>query len=180
MMHISGPRNRIIIDLVDEKDLSHGLSSSELRSPLAPWTNFRNKIQPAQPPTQEPTRMKHLHILLTITVGIVVHGSGFIAAAEHDWNLGATGLRGKIRCEKLVTSEARQITITKVEKGGPADGVVAVGDIILGVGGKAFSYDPRTEMGKALTQAESDADQGKLSLTRSRAGSLKEVVLKQC
>lgn len=122
--------------------------------------------------------MKYLLILITITVGIVVHGSGFIAAAEHDWNLGATGLRGGIRCEKLVTSEARQITITKVEKGGPADGVVAVGDIILGVGGKAFSYDPRTEMGKALTQAESEGGQGKLTLTRSRAGSLKEVVLK--
>ena len=34
---------------------------------------------------------------------------------------------------------------------------MAVGDVILGVGGKAFSVDPRTEMGQALTAAESEA-----------------------
>lgn len=122
--------------------------------------------------------MKHLLQLLTLTLIITVLGSGFVAAADHDWNLGATGLRGAIRCEKMVTSDARQITITKVEKGGPADGVIAVGDIILGVGGKAFSYDPRTEMGKALTHAESEDGQGNLCLTRSRSGSSAEVVVK--
>ena len=78
----------------------------------------------------------------------------------------------------MVTSDARQIAITKVEKGSPADGVLAVGDVILGVGGKPFSYDPRTEMGKALTLAESEAGQGNLSLTRWRAGSSAEVVVK--
>jgi len=98
--------------------------------------------------------------------------------AKHDWNLGATGLRGWIYCDKMDTSDARQIAITKVEKGSPADGVLAVGDVILGVGGKRFSYDPRTKMGKALTLAESEAGQGKLSLTRWRAGSAAEVVVK--
>ena len=98
--------------------------------------------------------------------------------AKRDWNLGATGLRGWMFCDKMDTSAARQIAITKVEKGSPADGVVAVGDVILGVGGKRFSYDPRTEMGKALTLAESEAGQGKLSLTRWRAGSAAEVVVK--
>ncbi|MCY2937718.1 MAG: DUF6288 domain-containing protein [Planctomycetota bacterium] len=98
--------------------------------------------------------------------------------AKHDWNLGATGLRGWIYCDKMVTSGARQIAITKVEKGSPASGVLAIGDVILGVGGKPFSYDPRTEMGKALTLAESEAGQGKLSLTRWRAGSSAEVVIR--
>lgn len=98
--------------------------------------------------------------------------------AKHDWNLGATGLRGWIFCDKMVTSDARQIAITKVEKGSPADGVLAVGDVILGVGGKLFSYDARTEMGKALTLAESETGQGNLSLTRWRAGSSTEVVVK--
>ncbi len=98
--------------------------------------------------------------------------------AKHDWNLGATGLRGWIFCDTLVTSDARQIAITQVEKGSPADGVLAVGDVILGVGGKPFSYDPRTEMGKALTLAESEAGQGQLILTRWRAGSSEEVALK--
>jgi hypothetical protein len=95
--------------------------------------------------------------------------------AKHDWNLGATGLRGWIYWK---TYDARQIAITKVEKGSPADGVVAVGDVILGVGGKPFSYDARTEMGKALTLAESEAGQGNLSLTRWRAGSTAKVVVK--
>ena len=98
--------------------------------------------------------------------------------AKHDWNLGATGLRGWIYCNKMVTSDARQIAITKVESNSPADGIFAVGDVILGVGGKPFSYDPRTEMGKALTLAESEAGQGKLSLTRWRAGSTAEILLK--
>lgn len=98
--------------------------------------------------------------------------------AKHDWNLGATGLRGWIFCDHLVTSDARQIAITQVDKGSPADGILMVGDVILGVGGKPFSYDPRTELGKALTLAESEAGQGQLTLTRWRAGNSSEVALK--
>lgn len=100
------------------------------------------------------------------------------AAAKHDWNLGATGARGWMFCDKMVTSDARQIAITKVEKGSPADGVLVVGDVLLGVGGKAFSQDPRTELGRALTVAESDAGGGKLALTRWRAGQREEITLK--
>ncbi len=141
--------------------------------------------------------MKNRLIFLTLTVVIAAHGSSFAAGKgqetaipdftkgekipegpKHDWNLGATGLRGWIYCDKMVTTDARQIAITKVEKGSLADGVVAVGDVILGVGGKPFSYDPRTEMGKALTLAESEAGKGELSLTRWRAGSSAEVVVK--
>jgi Family of unknown function (DUF6288)/HEAT repeats len=98
--------------------------------------------------------------------------------AKHDWNLGATGLRGWIYCDKMVTSDARQIAITRVAKGSPAYGILEVGDVILGVGGKPFSYDPRTEMGKALTAAESEAGNGELTLSRWRAGSSEEVVVK--
>jgi hypothetical protein len=98
--------------------------------------------------------------------------------AKHDWNLGATGLRGWIYCDKMVTSDARQIAITKVAKGSPTYGILEVGDVILGVGGKPFSYDPRTEMGKALTAAESEAGNGELTLSRWRAGSSEEVVVK--
>lgn len=98
--------------------------------------------------------------------------------AKHDWNLGATGLRGWMHCDKMVTSDARQIAITKVEPQSPADGVIAVGDVILGVGGKVFSFDPRTELGQSLTLAETEAGGGKLMLTRWRAGKTEEVALK--
>ncbi|MEO0017442.1 MAG: hypothetical protein RLZZ522_725, partial [Verrucomicrobiota bacterium] len=42
-------------------------------------------------------------------------GETIPAAARHDWNLGATGVRGWMYCDKMVTADARQIAITKVE-----------------------------------------------------------------
>ena len=105
-------------------------------------------------------------------------GDAIPAGADHDWSLGATGARGWMHCDRLVTADARQIRITKVDKSSPADGVLAVGDVILGVGGEAFSHDPRTEMGKALTKAESEAGGGNLSLIRWRGGKTETVVVK--
>ncbi|MCF7675697.1 MAG: DUF6288 domain-containing protein [Akkermansiaceae bacterium] len=105
-------------------------------------------------------------------------GESIPADANHDWNLGATGARGWMFSDKMVTTDARQISVTKVDKGSPADGILAVGDVILGVGGKPFSYDPRTEFGKALTTAESEAGGGKLTITRWRDGKSTEVVAK--
>jgi hypothetical protein len=112
----------------------------------------------------------------TMTLPDFTKGDPIPAGAKHDWTLGATGLRGWIYSEKMVTTDARQISITKVDKGSPADGLLATGDVILGVGGKAFSYDPRAELGKALTAAE--AGPGGLALTRWRAGKTEEVTVK--
>jgi len=105
-------------------------------------------------------------------------GDAIPEGASHDWTLGATGARGWMYSDRLVTTDARQISITKVERGSPADGVLAVRDVILGVGGKSFSYDPRTEMGKALTEAETEAGGGDLSLIRWRGGKTETVVVK--
>ncbi len=97
--------------------------------------------------------------------------------AKHDWNLGPTGLRGWMFCDQLVTTDARQIVITAVDQGSPADGLIDVGDVILGVGGKSFAYDPRTEFGKAITTAETEHGGGKLVLKRWHAGRVDDVVL---
>ncbi|MDA1276543.1 MAG: DUF6288 domain-containing protein [Verrucomicrobia bacterium] len=105
-------------------------------------------------------------------------GDAIPAKAKKDWNLGPTGARGWMFCDKMVTSDARQVSITKVEKSSPADGILAVGDVLLGAGGKAFSFDPRTELGPAITAAETEAGGGKLTLTRWRAGKSEEVVVK--
>ena len=105
-------------------------------------------------------------------------GDAIPEGASHDWTLGATGARGWMYSDKVVTDDARQIRITKVAKGSPADGILAVGDVILGVGGKPFSYDPRTEMGKALTEAEKEGSRGALSLIRWRGGKTEPVVVK--
>ena len=113
-----------------------------------------------------------------LTMPDFTKGDAIPAKAKHDWNLGPTGLRGWMFCDKMVTSDARQIAVTKVEKGSPAEGVFAEGDVLLGVSGKAFSFDPRTELGRAITVAESAAGAGKLTLTRWRAGTAEEVVVK--
>jgi len=96
---------------------------------------------------------------------------------KHDWSLGATGARGWMFTHKLTTIDARQIAITKVDAGSPADGTLEVGDVILGVAEKRFAYDPRTEFGKALTTAETEAAGGKLSLIRWRKGKEETVVI---
>ena len=97
--------------------------------------------------------------------------------AKHDWNLGPTGLRGWMYCDRMTTTDARQVLITKVEKGSPAGDAFQAGDVLLGVGGAPFSSDPRTEIGKAVSAAEAAAGGGKLALTRWRAGKTEEVVL---
>jgi hypothetical protein len=113
-----------------------------------------------------------------LTIPDFTKGDAIPAKAKHDWNLGPTGLRGWMFCDQMVTTDARQIAITKVEKGSPAESVFLVGDVILGVGGKPFSYDPRTEFGKAITTAESEAGGGRLSISRWRAGKVDQVVLR--
>jgi Family of unknown function (DUF6288) len=94
--------------------------------------------------------------------------------ARHDWNLGATGIRGWMYINNLETTQARQIAVTQVAPNSPADGKIVAGDVILGVAGQRFSHDPRVEFGKAVTAAEIS---GKLSLTRWRGGNEEEVVL---
>lgn len=102
-------------------------------------------------------------------------GDAIPKGATHDWNLGATGARGWMFSDNLMTTSARQIRVTEVAAKSPADGVLVVGDVVLGVAGKPFTYDPRTELGKALTEAEKN---GSLSLIRWREGKTENVTLK--
>jgi hypothetical protein len=113
-----------------------------------------------------------------LTIPDFTRGDAIPAKARHDWNLGPTGLRGWMFGDRLVTTDARQIAITAVDAGSPADGLIAVGDVLLGAGGKPFSYDPRTEMGLAITAAETEAGGGRLALTRWREGHAEEVTLR--
>lgn len=94
---------------------------------------------------------------------------------RQDWNLGATGARGWMWGWKEETTNARQIYITKVDKGSPAKGILVKGDVILGVDGKLFSYDARYALSAAITTAE--AKTGKLNILRWRKGKTESVTL---
>jgi len=103
------------------------------------------------------------------------------------YNLGATGMRGWIytrpanyldSLQGRTTAASRQILVTHVGKASPADGVMQVDDVILGVDGKPFADDARKSIAHAIQEAEKEANKGILKLTRHRAGKSAEVQLK--
>lgn len=96
----------------------------------------------------------------------------------HDWALGATGARGWIYAAKGQTVEARQILVTAVARGSPADGVLSKDDVILGVADKPFDDDARIRFANAVTVAEQEKSGGVLKLIRWRAGKTENVSLK--
>ena len=94
----------------------------------------------------------------------------------HDWTLGPTGARGWIFTSNGHSGEARQILVTDVAKGSPAESALSTGDVILGVAGKAFADDARVSFAKAIAAAESE--KGVLRLLRWRSGKTETVELK--
>jgi Family of unknown function (DUF6288)/HEAT repeats len=106
---------------------------------------------------------------------------------KETYNLGATGLRGWIytkaannldAAQGRTTLASRQILVTHVGAASPADGVVKVDDVILGVDGKPFSDDARKSFALAIQQAETKARDGVLKLTVWRAGQTQDLSLK--
>jgi hypothetical protein len=103
------------------------------------------------------------------------------------YNLGSTGMRGWIFLKPAThfdglqgrtTAPSRQILVTHVGVKSPADDVMQVDDVILGAGGKSFTDDARKSIAVAIQEAEKEANQGVLKLTRWRAGKTEEVQLK--
>lgn len=92
---------------------------------------------------------------------------------SHDWNLGATGASGWIHAYKH-TDAARQILVTRVAEGSPADGVLKPDDVILGINDRPFQSDARIAFGRALAKAEAG---GRLPLLRWREGKTTTVAL---
>jgi len=97
---------------------------------------------------------------------------------SHDWNLGPTGARGWIYTAEGNSSRARQILVTSVAKGSPADGILNSGDVILGTSGQPFSRDARIEFANAITSSERELGRGELKLLRWRNGQAENVMLK--
>lgn len=106
---------------------------------------------------------------------------------ERNYNLGATGLRGWIYTKAnndldsqqgRTTTTSRQILVTHVGTKTPAEGIIKVGDIILGAGEKLFIDDARKSIASAIQEAEKDENNGILKLTIWRAGKIDKFIIK--
>ncbi|MCF7731042.1 MAG: DUF6288 domain-containing protein [Akkermansiaceae bacterium] len=122
------------------------------------------------------------------------------------YNLGATGMRGWIytphwpqniagldAMQGRTTGSSRQILVTHVGDKSPADGVMKVDDVILGIDDQPFTDDARKTLAKAIQEAEKEplketgpdhkkagrkTRSGHLVLLRWRAGKTETVELK--
>lgn len=101
----------------------------------------------------------------TISIGAVfVLLLAFVAAPASarfieykERHLGPTGMYG-------VTSP-KEIKITKIDEGSPADGKVNVGDVLIAAGGETFDKTIRQQFAAAIDSAQSNQGGGKLVLT---------------
>ena len=98
------------------------------------------------------------------------HGS---VNREQTYNLGATGLRGWIYTKAAsnhdgqqgrTTTLSRQILVTHVGSKSPANGLIKVDDIILGIDRVLFSADARKSIALAIQEAEKTENYGFLKL----------------
>jgi autotransporter-associated beta strand protein len=114
------------------------------------------------------------------------------------YNLGATGMRGWIHTKAETKADAdfgrttgasRQILVTHVGANSPADGVMQVDDVILGIDDQPFTDDARKSIAWAIQEAEKSpvggkegnpkkTSSGSLVLLRWRAGKTESVALK--
>ena len=95
---------------------------------------------------------------------------------SHDWQLGPTGARGWIHTAMGHSAASRQILVTVVDAGSPAEGRLRVGDVILGVNDQPFANDARVSFAHAI--AASEAKTGVLRLICWRDGKSANVELK--
>ena len=100
--------------------------------------------------------------------------AGGVPNSNRNINLGPTGMEGWVYIDGNGTADARQIKVNKVDTGSPADGILAVNDVILGVSGSGanpspFSSDARIRLAQAINQAEG-INPAVLKLIRWRAG----------
>ena len=120
-----------------------------------------------------------------VAVVVVLFSAGWLQAAEValvQWSphavykgrqitMGPTGARGWVN--------GSTIGVAFIAKSSPACGVLRVGDMVIGAGGKVFQAggDPRVALGNAITEAETKAGAGKLALRIIREGKAQDVVV---
>ena len=108
--------------------------------------------------------------------------AGGVPNNSERFNIGPTGLRGwAYQDGNNKTPDSRQILVTEVSAGSPADGMMAVDDVILGADGtgaepELFTDDARKTIGLAIGEAEARSP-ASLKLLRWREGVTTTVTL---
>ncbi|MEM8955605.1 MAG: DUF6288 domain-containing protein, partial [Verrucomicrobiota bacterium] len=102
------------------------------------------------------------------------------SVSNHPYQVGPTGLKAE-------DTSNNSVTVTEVHSGGPAGGLIEVGDRIYGVNGNSLSnsyftnlgsgrhWDPRVYLGNAITESESG--DGQITFDLERGGSRIDVTL---
>ena len=108
-------------------------------------------------------------LLLAFFLSALLAMIGVTEAKDSSHLLGPTGMFGE--------NGKKDIKVSKVDKGSPADGKIKVGDVIEGAAGKQFSQDPRKELAAAINQAETKDAGGALPLML-KGGKQVELTLK--
>lgn len=122
-------------------------------------------------------------IIVLLTVVFITSSVTFAAkpAPPTGWHLGPTGFYGKLG--------KKDITVTYVTAGSPAEGKVNVGDVIVSAAGKKLDGDIRKQFADAINTAEAAADgalvlqlkDGKdVSLTLQKLGAYSATAPKDC
>jgi len=102
-------------------------------------------------PSSTLRRLKAMILMVAVALSATLQG------AARDHLIGPTGI--------MAQASGNELRVQGVDAGSPADGSLKKGDVVIGVGGKAFSGDVRQEIAAAIDHAESRTAKGVLPLT---------------
>lgn len=107
---------------------------------------------------------------VAMALGVMLSVSMTVRAGQPNY-LGPIGVMGD--------TQEKQIVVSSVESGSPAEGKLEKGDVILAVNGKPFVGNSRMEMAVGIDAAESHEAGGMLTLTiKSKTGQQRDIELK--
>jgi len=169
----SAPTGRFAGDPIAVGDVIVGIGGKALRGD--PVVQFRSAVRAARATVLEVSIARWRNgAVETFNIDLRPKALDLLAGGKRDKardsNLGPTGLTGWVYGTNGNTNLSRQILVTKIDKGSPADGLLQKDDIIIGLGTKRFTSDARVAYANAITEAEREENKGELKLLIHRDG----------
>jgi len=169
----SAPTGRFAGDPIAVGDVIVGVGGKALRGD--PVEQFRSAVRAARATVFEVSIARWRDgAVETFNIDLRPKAPDLLAGGKRDKardsNLGPTGLTGWVYGTRGNTGLSRQILVTKVDKGSPADGILQKDDVIIGLGTERFASDARVAYANAITEAEKEENKGELKLLIHRDG----------